>query len=152
MTTVVLREVDGWPVGENLEDLAEYATAQGAEGYNVHEVRLCRCTTCGGHVFGVHGDLEERAVKRICRGCGSECFIADSGEYWHDASPGVMVCECDGDGDEEDFNIAVGCSLYVDGVGIRAIAITSRCIACGRLGYWVDWMIRSGEMHLLDLA
>jgi hypothetical protein len=46
----------------------------------------------------------------------------------------------------------VGYSLYADGAGIRAIAITSRCVACGRLGYWDDWMIRSGEMHLLDLA
>jgi hypothetical protein len=107
---------------------------------------------CGGGVFNVQGDLEEHAAKRTCRGCGAEHFIADSGDYWDDAKAGIMVCECDGDGDEEDFNVAVGYSLYADGAGIRAIAITSRCIACGRLGYWDDWMIRSGEMHLLDLA
>lgn len=153
MTTVAITEVGGWPRGENLEDLTEYALAQGAEGYDVHEVRLCRCAACGGDVFGVHGDLEEHAAKRICRGCRAEHFIADSGEYWDGSTGlGVMVCECDGDGDAEDFNVAVGYSLYADGLGIRALAITSRCVACGRLGYWDDWMIRGGETHLLDLA
>ncbi|MFC7243738.1 hypothetical protein ACFQO7_14785 [Catellatospora aurea] len=149
---MVIGEVGDWPVGEDLDDLAAYAMAQGAEGYEVHEVRLCRCAACGGQVFGVHGDLEERAAKRVCRGCGAEHFIADSGGYWDDTRSAVMVCECDGDGDEEDFNVAVGFSLYAASGGIRALAITSRCVACGRLGYWDDWMIRGGDMHLLDLA
>lgn len=91
-------------------------------------------------------------MQRICRGCGAEHFIADSGEYWDVMKPAIMVCECDGDGDEEDFNVAVGYSLYADRAGIRAIAVTSRCVACGRLGYWVDWMVRTGDMRLLDLA
>jgi hypothetical protein len=148
----VIREVDGWPVGESIDDLAVYALAEGAEGYDVHETRLCTCAGCGGQVFGVQGDLEERAVKRICRGCGAEHFIAESGEYWDGMKPAIMVCECDGDGDEEDFNVAVGYSLYADRAGIRAIAITSRCVACGRLGYWVDWMVRTGDLELLNLA
>jgi hypothetical protein len=152
MTAVAISEVSGWPIGETLDDLAEYAMAQGAEGYDVHEVRLCECAACGGHFFGVEGDLEEHAAKRTCRSCYGEHFIADSGEYWDDTSAGIMVCECDGDGDQENFNVAVAYSLYADGAGVRAIAITSRCVACGRLGYWDDWMIRSGEMHLLDLA
>ena len=88
-------------MGESAEDLVAYAMAQGAEGYDVHEVRICTCAACGGQVFGVHGDLEERAVQRICRGCGTEHFIADSGAYWHAMKPAIMVC--DGDGDEEDF-------------------------------------------------
>ncbi|BCJ64876.1 hypothetical protein GCM10009779_61340 [Polymorphospora rubra] len=149
---MVISEVDGGLVGENLEDLAEYARAQGAEGHDVHEVRLCGCASCGGQVFVVHGDLEQHAARRICRGCGAGHFIADSGMYWDDARYGIMVCECDGDGDEEDFNVAVAYSLYTGGAGIRAIAITSRCIGCGRLGYWDGWMIRGGETHLLDLA
>ncbi len=62
------------------------------------------------------------------------------------------MCECDGDGDEEDFNVAVGSSLYADGARIRAIAVTSRRVSCGRLGYWGDWMVRGGEMHLSDLT
>lgn len=144
--------VDGWPVGETLDDLAAYAMVQGAEGYAVHEVRLCRCAACGGEVFGVHGDLEEHAAKRFCRGCGAGHFIADSGQYWEEAQSAVMVCECDGDGDEQDFNVAVGFSLYADSGGIRALAITSRCVACGRLGYWDDWMIRGGDTDLQDLA
>jgi hypothetical protein len=152
MAAVVISEAGGWPMGETLQDLTEYAMAEGAVGYDVHQVRLCRCAACGGQVFGVHGDLEEHAAKRVCRGCGAEHFIADSGQYWDDTRSGIMVCECDGDGDEEDFNVAVGYSLYADGDGIRAIAITSRCVACGRLGYWDDWMIRGGEMDLLDLA
>jgi hypothetical protein len=149
---MVISQVGRWSVGEAVEDLEEYAMAEGAEGYEVHEVRLCTCARCGGQVFGLHGDLEEHAAKRICRGCKAEHFIADSGEYWTDMNPGIMVCECDGDGDEEDFNVAVGYSLYEGGEGVRAIAITSRCVACGRLGYWDDWMIRSGDTELLDLA
>jgi hypothetical protein len=98
--------------------------AQGAEGYDVHEVRICTCAACGGQVFGVRGDLDERAVQRVCRGCGAEHFIADSGAYWDAMKPAIMVCECDGDGDEEDFNVAVGYSLYADNAGIRAIAVT----------------------------
>jgi hypothetical protein len=148
----VICEVDGWPVGESTDDLTTYAMGQGAEGYDVHEVRLCTCAGCGGRVFGVRGDLEERAVQRICRACGAEHFVADSGQYWDAMKPAIMVCECDGDGDEEDFNVAVGYSLYADRAGIRAIAVTSRCVACGRLGYWVDWMVRTGDMQLLNLA
>jgi hypothetical protein len=148
----VISEVDGWPVGESVEDLATYAKAQGAEGYDVHEVRICTCASCGQQVFAVRGDLEERAVQRTCRGCGAQHFIADSGEYWDATTPAIMVCECDDDGDEETFNVAVGYSLYADNVGVRAIAVTSRCVTCGRLGYWVDWMVRTGDMELLDLA
>ncbi|BEL06647.1 hypothetical protein Q0Z83_048380 [Actinoplanes sichuanensis] len=149
---MAISEIDGWQVGLNVDDLAEYAKAEGAEGYDVHEVRLCRCASCGGRVFGLDGDLTEHTARRTCRGCGAEHFIADSGEYWQDRKAGVMVCECDGDADEEDFNLAVGYSLYDGGDGIRALAITSRCVACGRLGYWDDWMIRGGDLHLLELA
>lgn len=46
---MALSEVDGWSMGENLEDITEYTMAQGAEGYDVHEVRLCRCAVCGGY-------------------------------------------------------------------------------------------------------
>jgi hypothetical protein len=154
IAVVVISEVGGWPVGENLNDLIAYARAQGAEGYEVQEARLCACAACGGQIFGVHGDLEEHAAKRVCRGCGAEHFIADSGDYYlmDDANPAIMVCECDGGGDAEDFNVAVAYSLYADGEGVRAIAVTSRCVACGRLGYWDDWMVRSGDMHLLDPA
>jgi len=154
MTSVLISGADGWPRGEDADDLRAYAAAEGAQGYDVHQVRLCRCAGCGGDVFGIHGDLEEHAAKRICRGCDAEHFIADSGEHWDDSRSGIMVCECDGDraAESEDFNVAVGYSLYDGGDGIRALAITSRCVVCGRLGYWDDWMIRGGETYLLDLA
>ncbi|WP_191837890.1 hypothetical protein [Catellatospora chokoriensis] len=85
----------------------------------------------------MYDEVDEHAAKRVCRGCGAEHFIADSGsDYWDYTRSAAMVCECDGDGDEEDFNVAVGFSRYADGGGIRALAITSRCVACGRLGYW----------------
>jgi hypothetical protein len=151
-TPVVIKRLDKWSTGDDLADLAEYATAQGAEGYEAHEVRLSRCATCGGQVFGVHGDLSEHAAKRICRGCGAEHFIVDSGEYWDEDAAGIMVCECSDETEGEDFNVAVAYSLYADRAGIRAIAITSRCTACGQLGYWDDWMIRTADMHRLDLA
>ncbi|MGI5175771.1 hypothetical protein ACQEVZ_05495 [Dactylosporangium sp. CA-152071] len=62
----MISEVDGWPVGESIDDLAAYAMAQGG-GYDVHEVRLCRCAVRGGQVFGAQGDLEERGAAHLPR-------------------------------------------------------------------------------------
>jgi hypothetical protein len=72
MSAVVISVVEGWPMGQSVEDLAEYAMAQGAEGYEVHEVRLCRCAVCGGEVFDLNA-IEEfaRAHADEAKPCAS---------------------------------------------------------------------------------
>jgi hypothetical protein len=154
MAAVAITEADGWAVGETLEDLIEYATQQGAAGYDVHEVRVCTCAGCGGQVFSLHSDLEQQAAKRVCAACGAGHFIADSDEYFDDRTSAVTVCACEDETGEEReaCHLAVGFSLYPNGAGIRALAITTLCVSCGRLGYWDDWMIRGGEMRLLERA
>jgi len=113
-------EVDGRAVGATIEDLIQYASEQGAVGYEVDEVRVCVCA-CGSQVFAVHRDLIERAAKAVCRDCRTDHFVADSAQFWDDEGAAIMVCECDGDGDEENANVAVAFALYADGAGIRAL-------------------------------
>ncbi|MFG2043703.1 hypothetical protein [Dactylosporangium sp. NPDC048998] len=73
----------------------------------------------------------------------------DSEDYWDDDRQRVSVCTCE----EELFNVAVGYSLYTDEMGgIRSVATAERCTACGRIGSLVEWMVRTGDMGLLDLA
>jgi len=47
---------------------------------------------------------------------------------------------------------AVGFSLYEDGLGIRSVATAERCVACGKISSFRQWMERSGDMSLLDLV
>jgi hypothetical protein len=67
--------------------------------------------------------------------------------YWSDIDTQISVCVCD----EEHFNIAVGYSLYAGVAGIRSLATAERCVACGKIGSFMSWMVR-GDLRLLDLA
>lgn len=145
---MVMRMDGDWHIGDTSADLGEFLREVGADGYQVHVIRHCICRGCGADVFGVCGDPDEGTMRRTCRGCGREHFVAGSGEYWSDEGIQIMVCACE----EEDFNIAVGYSLYADGDGIRSLATAERCVACGRIGSFTSWMVRGGEMELLDLA
>lgn len=142
--------MDGdWHVGDDAADLAGFLREIGAQGYPVDEVRHSACSNCGGDVFGVIGDPADGTMRRECRGCGGEHFVAGSGKYWSDINTQIQVCVCE----EEDFNVAVGYSLYAESVGgIRALTTAERCVACGKIGSFTGWMVRGGEMHLLDLA
>ncbi|WP_433593697.1 hypothetical protein [Nocardia sp. CA-145437] len=146
---MVLRMDGDWHVGDDAADLDGFLREIGADGYPVDEVRRSVCCECGGGVFGVTGDPEEGTMRRECRGCGAEHFVAGSGEYWSDINTQIQVCVCE----EEDFNIAVGFSLYSESVGgIRSLATAERCVACGKIGTFMSWMVRGGNMHPLDLA
>jgi hypothetical protein len=134
--------------GTTIEDLIGYAREQGAAGHDVDEVRACACRTCGGQVFGLRGDLAQQAVRRDCRDCEGTHFIADSGEHFQDDSVALMGCDCGSD----DFNLAVGFALDGPRDAVRALAVTSRCVGCGRLGFWDDWLVRGVGTGLLDLA
>ena len=126
---------------------------EGADGYEVHEIRYSACQACGSAVFGVEGSFEDPedaviadAFRRTCRPCGHQQYLADSGEYWSEDHTFVSVCACG----EEDFHIAVGFSLYADNMGIRSLAIATMCLACGKLGILAEWMVRHNDMTLLD--
>ena len=145
---MVLRIEDEWHVGDSSDDLDGFLREVGADGYDVHEVRHCVCAECKGDVFGVDGEADEGSVRRTCRACGNVHYVADSGEFWSEIGIEVRACVCDA----EDFNMAVGYSLYDDLEGIRSIGTAERCVGCGRIGSFSSWMIRGSGRHLLDLA
>lgn len=149
--------MDGeWHVGDTADDLAEFLRQIGADGYEVDEIRHSTCDACGGSVFGVEGNLEDPAeamfadaARRTCRACEHQQYLADSGEYWSEDRTFISVCVCE----EEDFNIAMGFSLYSGGnTGIRSLAIATRCLACGKISTFAEWMVRDSDMALLGCA
>jgi ribosomal protein S27AE len=130
-------------------DLDAFLKQHGADGYPVDEIRHCGCDRCGATVFEVHGVIGEQLVRRVCRTCGDRRFIADSGEYWDERQHYVAVCTCD----SESFTVAVGYSLYAPDVpGIRSVATAERCVACGQVASLAEWMLRTGDMSLLECS
>lgn len=149
--------MDGeWHVGENAEDLAEFLRKTGADRHEVDEIRHSTCRSCGASTFGIEGNLQDPEeaqpadiARRTCRSCGQQEYLADSGEYWSENHAFISACVCE----EEDFEIAMGFSLYTgDNMGIRALAIATRCLACGKIGTYAEWMERSSDMTALDRA
>jgi len=145
---MALRMDGDWHVGDGPADLEAFLREIGAEGYDVHEVRHSGCGECGAGVFGVAGDPAEGAMRRTCRECGAEQFVAGSEDYWSEDETQVMVCVCEG----EHFDVAIGYSLYPNGAGVRSLATAERCVACGKIGSFTQWMVRGGELELLDQA
>jgi hypothetical protein len=145
---MALRMDGDWHVGDGPADLDAFLEEIGAEGYDVHEIRHAACGRCAAGVFGIAGDPMEGTMRRTCRQCDAEHFVAGSGDYWSDEDIQTMVCVCEGEG----FQVAVGYSLYPNGKGIRSLATAERCAECGRIGSFTQWMVRGGEMDLLDLA
>lgn len=145
---MVLRLVDGSYVGDSADDLPDFLRQWGADGYPVHEVRLGSCPACGSAVFRIEGNQHDSTVvRRCCRDCGQVGYIADSQKYWHEEQSYISACQCE----EEYFNVAVGFSLYTLGdAGIRSLATAERCVACGKIESLAEWMVRTGDLSLLD--
>ena len=138
-----------WWVGSEAEDITEYLSAYKAEGYEVHERRLCKCD-CGSIVFELLADRNEGSAQRTCAVCGRKHFICDSAEYWQEARPQRWTCtECQC----KTCNLAVGFSLYEPKEGaqadVRWISVGQRCTNCGTLGSFVDWKVGYGPSYQL---
>jgi hypothetical protein len=137
-----------WWKGENLDDLRGFVIEFTSRSYRADEIRQSVCKGCGGTLFGLKVDDDEGCAERCCRGCGEREFIADSEEYWEDATPGDAACPCGA----EDFQVAVGFSLIESGE-VSWISVGCRCVACGVLGVYVDWKVDyEPSRHLLDMA
>jgi len=140
-----------WWVGTAADDIREYLRAYEAEGYPVHETRMCRCG-CGSDEFAVEADQDEGCAMRICVRCAAAHPICDSAEYWDEAEPERWECtECG----STTCNVGVGFSLYEPEEGnkpdVRWISVGLRCTGCGTLGSFVDWKVGYGPSYqLLD--
>jgi hypothetical protein len=136
-----------WWVGSEAADVADYLAAYKAEGYDVHEVRLCKCH-CGSISFTLEADRDEGCARRTCAVCCSKHFICDSAEFWEEAEPESWKCsECQGD----TCNLGVGFSLYEPKKGrdadVRWVSVGQRCTSCGTLGSFVDWKVGYGPSY-----
>jgi hypothetical protein len=128
-------------------DLADYLHRFKPGGYPVDHVAEAICTDCARRSFRVEVDDEEGCARRICAGCGTARFVADSAGYWDDAEPGECECPCGG----HVFAVLIGFALLGDGE-VHWVSVSLR-YADGRLGVSADWTIGySPSRHLLSLA
>jgi hypothetical protein len=138
-----------WWVGSESDDIREYLVAYRCEGYDVHEVRLCRCG-CGSAEFRLEADRLEGCAQRTCTDCGTPHLVCDSAEYWEEAEPESWTCTQCG---SPTCNLGVGFSLYEpeggDPPDVRWISVGCRCSACGTLGCVVDWKVGYGPSNAL---
>jgi hypothetical protein len=138
-----------WWIGSEALDILEYLKAYKAEGYAVHETRMCKCA-CGSLIFRLEADRNEGCARRTCISCRTSHLICDSAEVWEEAEPETWQCtQCK----SEACNLGVGFSLYGtqnDEVpDVRWISVGNRCASCGTLGSFVDWKIGYGPSYQL---
>jgi hypothetical protein len=122
-----------WWKGTEISDIDEYLAALEPEGYPVTETRHAQCS-CGNRTFRLMLDRDEELGQTTCGACGKVTFTGDSGEFWSEASPEPLGCEC-------------GSTLYEVGLGlsirentwVRWLSIGLRCARCGILSSPLDW-------------
>ena len=138
-----------WWTGSEPNDIDEYLKEYTSDAYPTDEFRLCRCR-CNCETFKLWADDDAGVAKRQCTSCGEAAFVADSEEYWDEASPEAWRCvECG----STQTNVGVGFALYSDeDGGIRWIYVGVRCADCGVLGCFAGWKVGTTDMSLLDRA
>jgi hypothetical protein len=148
LTDMTIDKKGKWWVGTEPADTAEFLIAYQAEGYAIHETRICRCP-CGSVAFLLEADPDGGCAQRTCSACGAKHLICDSAEYWNEADKKQWACtEC---GNQE-CNLGVGFSLYEEEEqrkDVRWISVGSRCTKCGTLGSFVDWKVGYGPSDQL---
>jgi hypothetical protein len=128
-------------------ELAEHVRSITDEAYPARVVLQSTCA-CRGTLFHVKADEAEGCAQRTCVACGTAAFIGDSDEYWADAEPASVLCDCGGDA----FEVAVGFSFRSD-EEVRWIIVGVRCAACGAVSSPVDWKIDYAPTdHLFERA
>ena len=121
--------------GSNHADLRDEVRAfSEARGYPAQHFADAACR-CGARRFRLSLDGVEGVAVRTCSSCGAIHPIGDSDEYMHDAELAECACPCGG----EEFEIAVGVSLYEDSEDIRWLYLGGRCTRCGMIAVYGDW-------------
>jgi hypothetical protein len=90
---------------------------------------------CGSNLFNLLLDSTECVAVRVCVACGTEHPIADSDEFLDSAELEECACPC---GNEE-FEIAVGVSLYENSETVKWLYLGCRCPKCGLTAVYGDW-------------
>ena len=143
-TVAIERREDIWR-GTDFMDLAEFVRETTEEGYSARVVLQSTCG-CRSSVFRLAADPTEGCAQRTCTSCGEAAFLGDSDEYWAEAEPEVVLCDCG----SQEHEVAGGFSLR-DGEEVRWITIGRRCASCGSMDVPVDWEIDySPTEHLFE--
>ncbi len=145
----VTEQGEDWWRGTDARDLdaylVEYSTAAGDP---VSRVVHAVCALCGNGVFSVIVDDDAGVVGRTCLRCGDSRWMVDGAEHAAGARLGDAQCLCGA----ETFDVAAGFSLLDDGE-LRSVYVALRCLACGLLGVYADWVVDcSPSDHLLALV
>jgi len=121
--------------GREFVDLASYLR-EVTEETNPTRVVLESTCGCRATAFLLEADAAEGCARRVCQACGAEAFLGDSEEFWSQAEPEQVRCDCDA----EVFEIGVGYSFRADDE-VSWLTVGSRCLACGLMTTPVDWKI-----------
>ena len=117
--------------GESPRELTQYLERVYSPVYEARQV-VCEC---GGEVFRLVFKGGE-AGQRICVGCGSMRFFADSEEFWDEGEPEPWTCkECG----EDRAQVVAGFSVDYSEQVVKYISLGQRCVSCGRLGCAAGW-------------
>ena len=113
------------------EELVRYSKLN---AYVAHHFADAVCK-CDGTRFRLSLDGNEAVAVRKCIECAAEHPLADGDEYLEEAELEECACPCGG----EDFEIAVGVSLYADSEDVRWLYLGCRCPECGLTAVYGDW-------------
>lgn len=135
-STMALEKRGEWWYGESQDDIrAEILRYSKEVGYVAEHFADAVCG-CGGKLFALRLDDNEGVAIRTCVSCEADAHpIGDSEEYLDEAEVEDCACPCDGD----EFEIAIGVSLYADSEDVRWLYVGCRCANCGLTAVYGDW-------------
>jgi hypothetical protein len=123
-----------WWKGSEFADIADYLKALKPGGYDVDDVQQSVCQ-CGSTHFRILVDRDDELSQRECADCGTKLCIADSEEFWNEASPKKIRCPCK----KDLYEIGIGIKLSESRDWVRWMSVGLRCVTCGVLSFPVDW-------------
>lgn len=133
-----------WWTGTEAADIADFL--KGHWPGSIGRVLFCKCD-CRSEHFYLSSDENEGVAIRICAVCGNEHFIWDSEEFWHNAEPGVLECQCR----NKVHELAVAVEFEEDYPGeVKRVIIGHRCLRCGLLGSNIDWPVTQAHSDQLE--
>jgi len=121
--------------GDGVDDLiSELESYSESNKYPIGKTEKVMCKSCGNSLFRLFSDDDETAAVVQCLHCDERQFVRDSEEFLN-KNLDNFECICGND----EFQIAIGLSLYVDTNDVRWVYVGGYCLKCGLVGNYIDW-------------
>jgi hypothetical protein len=139
---VALKRKGNYWYGTSADDVWDYFvwwTRNSPEPVKHWQPAVC---PCGGGVFTVTGGVDEGQYQRTCIGCETEVVLfAREWSRRKKPRPGLpdLGCIC---GDFEFEVVGVTAPFQGDEVSAKWFYLGMRCVSCGCLGCYADWIPR----------